>query len=124
MYEPTPPATNPPIGPNLLMHLFEYPDHAEVTPVLYKRIPRKLRAKLEACPIQGSSAGWGIHYVEGLDRLTMYIYGCVGFAIALVMAVIWASIRDDVQGGFAIAGFLIAFLAFCGSLVQSEFGGF
>ncbi|TPX13401.1 uncharacterized protein E0L32_006131 [Thyridium curvatum] len=124
MYEPMPPATNPPVGPNLLMHLFEHPDHAEVTPVLYKRIPRKLRAKLEACPIQGSSAGWGIHYVEGLDRLTMYIYGCVGFAIALVMAVIWASIRDDVQGGFAIAGFLIAFLAFCGSLVQSEFGGF
>lgn len=37
------PDTDPPIGPNILIHLVEIPDHAPVLPILVKRIPIKRR---------------------------------------------------------------------------------
>lgn len=57
----------PPIGSRLLTHLFERPNHAEVLPVLFQRVPRKLKTGLQACHLKGSSVGWGIEIVEGLD---------------------------------------------------------
>ncbi|KAI1288638.1 hypothetical protein F5Y03DRAFT_86849, partial [Xylaria venustula] len=57
----------PPIGLNMLMHLFENPEHADVTLFLYNRFPKKLRAQLEACPMKGSSIGWEVEFVEGVD---------------------------------------------------------
>ncbi|KAK1985895.1 hypothetical protein LZ30DRAFT_335677 [Colletotrichum cereale] len=47
-FDHEPADTEPPIGANLMMHLFENPDHADIFPVLFKRIPRKTRARLEA----------------------------------------------------------------------------
>jgi hypothetical protein len=59
-FYPIPAETNPPVGPNLLTHLLEHPEHAEVLPVLYRKFPKKLRAKLEACPRKGSAVGWAL----------------------------------------------------------------
>ncbi|CAJ2507789.1 Uu.00g089750.m01.CDS01 [Anthostomella pinea] len=66
-YDPTPADAIPPIGQNMLMHLFEHPGYADVTLFLYDRSPRKLRRQLEACPRRGSSVGWDVRFVEGLD---------------------------------------------------------
>lgn len=120
-YDPLPAETSPPIGSNTLVHLFEHPDHAEWEPVLYRRIPKKLRQKLKACPVKKSAVGWGVHFVEGLNTFTVFIYGCLGFAATLVLAVAWSIVRNDVQGGFAIAGFLLAFLGFCLGIARMEF---
>ncbi|KAI7776303.1 hypothetical protein LA080_005490 [Diaporthe eres] len=119
-FEPQPAETNPPIGPNLLTHLLEHPADAEVLPVLYRKIPKKLRAKLQACPKKGSAVGWGIEFVEGLNWFTVFLCGCVGFMSALVSAIIWSVVRSDVQGGFAIAGFMLAFLGFCLGIARTE----
>lgn len=110
----------PPVGPNILMHLFEHPEHAEVLPVLYSRIPKKLRDKLQVCPSKGIAVGWGIQFVEGLNWFTIFISGCLGFFGALVLAMAWSIVRHDVQGGFAIAGFVLAFLAFCLGIAKTE----
>lgn len=110
----------PPIGSNHLMHLFEHPEDADVLPVLYRKVPKKLIAKLEACPRKGSSAGWGLQYVEGMNWFVVFVYGCAGFGMALLAAVVWAATRADVQGAFAIAGFMIAFLLFCGGIARAE----
>ncbi len=112
-YDPMPFDTIPPVGPNLLMHFFEHPHHAEVVPVLYRRIPKKLREKLAACPVKHSSVGWGMQLVEGLDPFLVFVYGCVAFIAALAAAVVWVVAREDIQGGFAIAGFVLAFVMFC-----------
>lgn len=119
-FDPLPAETNPPIGPNLLAHLLEHPGHAEVLPVLYRKSPKKLRAKLEACPQKGSAAGWGIEFVEGLNWFTIFLCGCMGFLAALLSAIIWSVVRNDVQGGFAIAGFMLAFLGFCLGIARLE----
>jgi hypothetical protein len=113
MYEPMPPDAMPPIGPNMLMHLFENPDHADVTLFLYQRFPKKLRAQLEACPLKGSSIGWGIEFVEGVDWSAVFVTGCFGFLVCLVVAICWSAAKRDVQGGFGIASFLLTFLCFC-----------
>lgn len=80
----------------------------------------KLRAKLQACPREGSSVGWGIQYIEGLDLLVTFKIGCLGFAAALLLALVWSVARRDVQGGFAIAGFLLAFLGFSLGMARAE----
>lgn len=119
-FDPLPAETNPPIGPNLLTHLLEHPEDAEVLPVLYRKIPKKLRAKLQACPKKGSAVGWGIEFVEGLNWFTVFLCGCVGFVVALLSAIIWSVVQSDVQGGFAIAGFMLAFLGFCLGIARTE----
>jgi len=107
----------PPIGSNMLMHLFENPEHADVTLFLYNRFPKKLRAQLEACPMKGSSIGWGVEFVEGVDWYVVFAATCLGFLFCLIFAVAWAAAKGDIQGGFGIASFLLAFVVFCsGSL--------
>lgn len=75
-------------------------------PVLYRKIPKKLHARLQACPQKGSAVGWGIQFVEGLDLFVVFVIGCVGFAAALVVALAWSIMRQDLQSGFAMAGFM------------------
>ncbi|CAG1989401.1 unnamed protein product [Fusarium graminearum] len=111
--------TSPPIGPNLLSHLFENPDHAEVLPVLFNRIPKKLGKKLCACPRKGSSVGWGIRFIEGLDPFAVFLCGCAGFLVSLCVSLIYTLVMDDIQGGFAIGAHMLAFFLFCGGCLQS-----
>lgn len=119
-YDPKPAQTNPPIGPNLLAHLFEHPVDAGVLPVLYRKIPKKLHAKLQACPQKGYAVGWGIQFIEGLNLFMIVIAGCFGFAAALISALAWAILRQDIQGGFAIAGFILAFVGFLLGIARAE----
>ncbi|KAI1418484.1 hypothetical protein F5Y13DRAFT_149249 [Hypoxylon sp. FL1857] len=114
--------TLPPIGSNLLMHLLSHPEDADTLPVLYRRIPKKLRFRLAACPINGSAVGWGINFVEGLNWFILFGYGCAGFAVGLIVAVGYTTAMGDVQGGFAIGGFILAFFLFCTGLMGKEIG--
>jgi len=109
----------PPVGPSLLTHLFEHPEHADVLPTIWNRIPRKLRAQLTACPTRGSSFGWGLQLSEGMEWFMFFVLGCAGFLACLLVAVAWSLGQGDVQGGFAIGGFLLAFLVFCGGIAHT-----
>ncbi|KAI3551927.1 hypothetical protein CSPX01_00603 [Colletotrichum filicis] len=111
--------TEPPIGVNLMMHLFENPDHADIFPVLFNRIPRKMREKLQPCPIKGGSDGWGMQFMETPNELYAFMFGCAGFLLCLAISVTWTLVKSDVQGGFAIGGFALAFTLFCGGLLHS-----
>ena len=122
-YEPMPADLLPPIGSNLLMHLFENPEDAEVLPVLYRKIPKKVRAKLTPCPVKGSSVGWGLQFVEGMNWVPLFSYGCAGFVLALIAALVWVALKADVQGAFAIAGYMIAFLLFCAGVSRADVHG-
>jgi len=108
----------PPIGPNHLAHLFEHPEHADVLPAIWRRIPRKLKSELKACPTRGSSLGWGLHLVEGMEWFLFSVLGCAGFFLCLLVSIIWSVVKEDVQGGFSIGGFLLAFFIFGGSMIH------
>ncbi|KAK1992155.1 hypothetical protein LX36DRAFT_753160 [Colletotrichum falcatum] len=95
-FDHEPAETEPPVGANLMTHLFENPDHADISPVLFKRIPWKTRARLEACPVRGSSVGWGVQYVEALDGLCVFLFGCLGFLACLAVSVAWTVAKHDI----------------------------
>lgn len=88
--------------------------------MLYQRVPKKLRDKLQACPRKGSAVGWGFQFVEGLNWFAIFLCGCVGFLAALLLAMVWSIVKSDVQGGFAIVGFVLAFLGFCVGIARTE----
>jgi hypothetical protein len=119
IYDPMPTRLMPPIGSNLLVHLFDNPTHAAVLPDLYNRIPKKLRDKLLPCPQYGSSLGWGVEFIEGIDMFIFFLCGCACFILCLVVSILWTIIKSDVQGGFGIGAFLLAFAGFCGGLAHS-----
>lgn len=109
----------PPVGTNLLLHLYEHPDHAEGTAVLFRKVPKKLRKRLEACPVNGSSVGWGVQFIEGLHWHKLLLFSFCGFSSSLAVGVAWTIVKDDVQGGFGIAAVLLAFIVLTTSTVQT-----
>lgn len=111
-YQPIPAETIPPIRPNLLMHFFLHPDHAASRPVLLPSIPKRKRDKLEPCPIKGSSVGWGLDVVTGPNELKILLYGLVGCSLSMVFGIVWSVVISDIQGGFGVTGFMLAFFSF------------
>lgn len=87
---------------------------------MYRKIPKKLRDTLQACPVKGSSVGWGVHFTEGVNWVALFSYGCIGFFFALIFAVAWSIARGDIQSGFAMGSFMVAFLVFCLGIAQTE----
>lgn len=103
-----------------MMHLFENPNHADIFPVLLRRIPRKMKERLRPCPKKGSSIGWGVQFKETLNGMYVLAFGCIGFFLCLVISVVYTLMKDDIQGGFAIGGFVLAILLFCGGILHSH----
>lgn len=117
-YAPMPAEHIPPIGHNMLKHLFDHPEDANTIPVCFRKVPKKLRQLLIACPIKGVSPGWGIYFIEGLDLLKLSLCGLVGILVSVCFGVIWSVLRDDVQGGFGVACFILTLAASSVSAVQ------
>ena len=117
IYEYEPVDWSPPISPEHMLHLMEHPLEADEGLLLFKWVPKKLKEKLEASPKTRYCEGWGIQYIEGVDRekccLAIFICGI----ISVVLSIAWSACQKDVQGGFAVGGTLfVILLAGIGSL--------
>ena len=86
-----------------------HPEDYDEESIVFARIPRRISGKIRF------GQGWGINLVEGFlpDR----VLGVIGalLILSLIFAIVWAVVRDDVQGGFGgacyilgIAGVLVA----------------
>lgn len=117
-YRPAPPEYMPPVGENLLLHLYEHPEDADDDAFCLDRIPKKLRERLVR-PQRSSGVGWGVHLNEGLNPKKMCIFGLLGLFFSASFGVIWSVKRDDVQGGFGVAAFVMAALTFTIGIVQA-----
>jgi hypothetical protein len=111
-YSPMPAETVPPIGPNLLMQFFIHPDECASHPFLFPSIPKRKNDRLEPCPIKGSSVGWGIDVITGVDELKLFGLGLLGTLASIVFGIAWSTARKDIQGAFAVAGFTFTLFAF------------
>ncbi|KAI4220081.1 MAG: hypothetical protein L6R40_008696 [Gallowayella cf. fulva] len=54
----------PPIGENLMTHLFHHPHEANERAITFMRSPKKRKQPLTICSQVGTSVGWGIQLVE------------------------------------------------------------
>jgi hypothetical protein len=111
-YSPMPAETIPPIGSNLLMHFSTHPHEAASQPVLLPCIPKRKNNRLEPCPIRGSSLGWGLDVITAVDELKLFGLGLLGSLASVIFGLAWAVGKGDIQGGFAVAGFMFALIAF------------
>lgn len=121
-YSPIPPKILPPVGGNLMLHYYTSPCSARETGVVLNRIPKKLKERLQVCPINGTSEGWGIYFLEGWH---VGIIAILGFAILLVASLIflicWSVLNHDVQGAVGIATYIMAFVTLGIGSLQAAF---
>lgn len=103
----------PPVGSTYLMHLFKHPEDYDDELITYLRTPKR-RVRLEV------GIGWGLQLVEGFlpERVWALILGLFGLA-SLVFAVVWTVMKDDVQGAFGIAGWMLTAAALVIAWVQT-----
>ena len=116
-YSPIPADIIPPVGENHMMHLYEHPEDAETTPDCFDKVPKKLREPLAVCSGQKTRIGWGIYFIEGLHWMKLWGFGFVGLVASFSFGLCWSIVRDDIQGGFAIAACLmVLFTSVVGAL--------
>ncbi|KAH8803417.1 hypothetical protein F5884DRAFT_861745 [Xylogone sp. PMI_703] len=117
-YKPTPPELIPPIGERYMMHLFQYPSHAEGDIYCLERLPKKLKEKLKC---DGSSEqGWGLYLVEGLDMRKIWLISFILFGFgSLLIGVLWAIYEHSIQDAFSIGSYMVAFATVTIGTVQA-----
>lgn len=99
----------PPVGENLMMHLFNHPEDADERPITFLRVPKKRNGMLAICPEVGWSVGWGIHVVEDWAATKLWILAISVFLLgSLAFGVCWAVFQHDTQGAFGVASYMVA----------------
>ena len=113
----------PPVGENLMAHLFYHPEHANEQAITCLRAPKKRKERLTVCPQHGTSVGWGIHLVEGWVVQRIWLL-CLGLFItgSLAFGVCWTILKHDIQGAFAVAAWIIALVGLIAGCLQTSFG--
>ncbi|KAF7509457.1 hypothetical protein GJ744_008020 [Endocarpon pusillum] len=114
-------ATFPPIGSSILVHLYENPDHADLTKLLLGRIPKKLDSELQICQIKRLGIGWGLELVEGLDWGKTWFVGLVTLIVSYAFGILWSVLRHDVQGGWAVTACMMMFVPFLTGAIHSAY---
>lgn len=105
------PLDDPPPIPNqvFLHHLNSKRNHPRAT--WLDRLPKKLNSSIH----QGSSplhlgwqaTGWGIYIVEGPNQRAILWFTVAIVVVSLGVALLWAFLKDDVQGAFGIAAYVV-----------------
>ncbi|KAL8948379.1 MAG: hypothetical protein Q9222_005435 [Ikaeria aurantiellina] len=99
----------PPVGENLMTHLFHHPHDGNEKAITFLRSPKKRKQKLAICPQKGTNVGWGIHLVEGWAMTKIWLLAlAMLFSSSLIFAVSWSVLQHDVQGAFGVASYCIA----------------
>ncbi|KAF7507687.1 hypothetical protein GJ744_010240 [Endocarpon pusillum] len=117
-YRPIPAEVIPPVGRNYLMHIYHHPEDADSETVCLTRFPKRVKERLK---LGGTDVpvGWGIEFVEGVHWNKVWCFGFAIVLISLVMGIVWSCVKRDVQSGFGIAGFMMAFLTFMVGMLQA-----
>ena len=84
------------------MHLFKHPEDYDDERIAYLRTPKR-RERLDI------GTGWGLQLVEGFLPERVWAVVMSFFVLgSVIFASIWACKRDDVQGAFGVAGWMIS----------------
>jgi hypothetical protein len=108
---PNPPELNPPLGSNLLMHLFKHPELAGTKKQCLKKIPRKLRSRLAIIDEEDDAIGWGLQFIEGWSKkrfmyMTALTFGLSSFVVMVLVSIL----GQNIQNAAAIASFMLSFV--------------
>lgn len=110
----------PPIGENLMTHLFHYPHEANEKAITFQRSPKKRNQRLAVCPQMGTNLGWGIHLVEGWAIAKIWLLAYIIFVLSgFTFAIAWSVLKHDLQGAFGVAAFFTTLAGLAIGTVQA-----
>lgn len=101
----------PVLGPKMLKGDFLSPHMiAAGQRTTLRQLPKRLggRGELKATP-DDLAIGWGLHLEEDWHWPTIYFYTLVIVVSSLVFGIAWSTIKNDIQGAFAVSGFVLTF---------------
>lgn len=117
-YRPLPAEVIPPVGKNYLMHIYNHPKDADQETICLTRFPKRIKERLKLGDTD-VSVGWGVEFVEGIHWNKVWCFGFAIVVLSLVVGMAWSWTKKDVQGGFGIAAYMMAFLTFMVGMVQA-----
>ncbi|KAI4113435.1 MAG: hypothetical protein LQ345_005585 [Seirophora villosa] len=110
----------PPIGENLMTHLFHHPHEANEKAITLQRSPKKRKERLAICPQMGTNVGWGIQLVENWAMTKVWLLACTIFVLSgLIFAIAWSVLKHDLQGAFGVAAFFTTLAGLAIGTVQA-----
>ncbi|KAF2493623.1 hypothetical protein BU16DRAFT_513669 [Lophium mytilinum] len=105
---PRPIVPLPPMPSEVFIHYLQHGD-GDLNPVRSiwaPRLPKRLHSPIVNADMP--SYGWGIHIVEGTNRvLVFWIFMFTIFA-SILTTVLWSSFKHDVQGGSGLGSLIVA----------------
>ncbi|KAJ5889899.1 hypothetical protein N7504_010709 [Penicillium tannophilum] len=97
-----------PMPPDLFIHYLGHgpgdlnPSRMDWLPNLPKRKDKRVIDCGEAC------LGWGMHIIEGPNRVMIFWIMMVTILASILTSVLWSAIRGDVQGGTGMGTLIVA----------------
>jgi hypothetical protein len=73
-------------------------------------------------PNEPLSMGWGIHIIEGPNKFAIYCATLCIILISGLVAILWAVIRHDIQGGFGIGAWMTSVLGLILMIYSTKWG--
>ncbi|KAK3295275.1 uncharacterized protein B0H64DRAFT_143713 [Chaetomium fimeti] len=118
-YHPCP-LRPPPIPANIFLHHLSKPgQHPKL--LWGNRIPQKLhKSILQIQTPDDLVTGWGVHIIEGLNMTTVLLCSLAGLLVSMIVAVVWAVVKGDVQGAFGIGAWVTSVEAILVMLVVTK----
>ena len=113
----------PPVGENLMAHLFHHPDEAHELGITCLRAPKKRKDKLIISPAEGTTLGWGLYLVEGWAAFRVWMLVLMLFSVgSLIFGVCWAVLKHDLQGAFGVSAWIVSLGGLIFGTIQAGLG--
>ncbi|KAH7086938.1 hypothetical protein FB567DRAFT_443733 [Paraphoma chrysanthemicola] len=112
----------PPIVSRLMLHWLKSPEcvHEDETLVL-DQLPKRTCGRLEG-KIRHPADGWGLHFEEGQDYRILANMLLLALMASLLFAIFWSYFKDDVQGAFGVAQYIVGLAVAFVALVANRSG--
>ncbi|KAH7355924.1 hypothetical protein BKA66DRAFT_474440 [Pyrenochaeta sp. MPI-SDFR-AT-0127] len=107
-FTPRPLQPLPPVPPEVFVHSLEHKESATGVAryVWTPRLPKRTGKRVIECDIP--TYAWGIYIREGPHRTFVFWMVMVTVILSVVLCIIWASLKGDVQGGSGLGALIIA----------------
>ena len=101
----------PPMTSQEFLHYFNYHAQGHPESIYLERLPKKLGVPLTGAQLQSTAHGWGIHIIEGPNRVLL-TWCCVGILIiSFVISLVYAVVMKTQEQGFGIGQWMVATLS-------------
>ncbi|KAL8910556.1 MAG: hypothetical protein Q9171_004138 [Xanthocarpia ochracea] len=107
-YEPKPIDMAPPVGHNSMLHCYRCPKACGQLDFCLRRFPGYKSHTVSIDDDKDTRIAWGIELVEGQDWGFLWVLGFLITASSMIFGIAWTLVMKDIQGGFTVAGYIIA----------------